>query len=415
MIIHTSVIGQKQYYKSTTKMKAMKSKHLTAIAITLLLSAIISITAAQDQKKSFTVKSGDMLEVSTRMGNITIDTWDKNEVNVVVKNVIDSEIALLTMVQNGNKVEVIFEGEDSYHIEFDISIPSKFDLELSTGGGNITLKNDLDGKIDASTAGGNISMKNIKGEADISTAGGNIKVGDINSKADISTAGGNIKVGDINSDADISTAGGDMKIGNINGMADISTAGGNIKIGYIKGGADVSSAGGNISVDNIGGNADISTGGGNVKVGSVSGSAELNTGGGNISLEAATGKVEVNTGAGNINLENIKGGIEANTGAGNIYAKLIPDGESVSELNTGVGNITLYVPASAKVTIVVTAHVQMWDDESELQNIKSEFAPTTVNRYRNKKQIEVTFELNGGGSKIELNVALGEIEIKKLR
>ncbi|MCH8034960.1 MAG: hypothetical protein IH950_14535 [Bacteroidetes bacterium] len=396
-------------------MKAMKSKHLTAIAITLLLSAIISITAAQDQKKSFTVKSGDMLEVSTRMGNITIDTWDKNEVNVVVKNVIDSEIALLTMVQNGNKVEVIFEGEDSYHIEFDISIPSKFDLELSTGGGNITLKNDLDGKIDASTAGGNISMKNIKGEADISTAGGNIKVGDINSKADISTAGGNIKVGDINSDADISTSGGDMKIGNINGMADISTAGGNIKIGYIKGGADVSSAGGNISVDNIGGNADISTGGGNVKVGSVSGSAELNTGGGNISLEAATGKVEVNTGAGNINLENIKGGIEANTGAGNIYAKLIPDGESVSELNTGVGNITLYVPASAKVTIVATAHVQMWDDESELQNIKSEFTPTTVNRYRNKKQIEVTFELNGGGSKIELNVALGEIEIKKLR
>jgi len=396
-------------------MKSMKSKQLATIAITLLLSAIISITAAQDQKKSFTVKSGEMLEVSTRMGNITIDTWAKNEVNVVVKNVIDSEIALLTMVQNGNKVEVIFEGEESDRIEFEISIPSKLDLELSTGGGNITLKNDLDGKIDASTAGGNISMKNIKGEADISTAGGNIKVGDINSKADISTAGGNIKVGDINSDADISTAGGDMKIGNINGMADISTAGGNIKIGYIKGGADVSSAGGNISVDNIGGNADISTGGGNVKVGSVSGSAELNTGGGNISLEAATGKVEVNTGAGNINLENIKGGIEANTGAGNIYAKLIPDGESVSELNTGVGNITLYVPASAKVTIVATAHVQMWDDESELQNIKSEFTPTTVNRYRNKKQIEVTFELNGGGSKIELNVALGEIEIKKLR
>ena len=379
-------------------MKAMKSKHLTAIAITLLLSAIISITAAQDQKKSFTVKSGDMLEVSTRMGNITIDTWDKNEVNVVVKNVIDSEIALLTMVQNGNKVEVIFEGEDSYHIEFDISIPSKFDLELSTGGGNITLKNDLDGKIDASTAGGNISMKNIKGEADISTAGGNIKVGDINS------------------DADISTSGGDMKIGNINGMADISTAGGNIKIGYIKGGADVSSAGGNISVDNIGGNADISTGGGNVKVGSVSGSAELNTGGGNISLDAATGEVEVHTGAGNISLENIKGGIEANTGAGNINAKLIPDGESVSELNTGVGHIILYVPASAKVTIIATVNVLMWGkSDDELQNIRSDFTSTSVRRNKEEKQIEVTYELNGGGSMIKLNVSMGEIEIRKFR
>ncbi len=396
-------------------MKAMKSKQLAAIAITLLLSAMISITVAQDQKKSFTVNKGDLLDISTRMGNITIDTWDKNEVNIIVKNVIDSEIDLLTMVQSGNKVEVKFKGDDSNRIEFEISIPSKFNLELSTGGGNITLNNDLDGKIDASTAGGNISVKNIIGITDISTAGGNITVGNINSKADISTAGGNIKVGNINSDADISTAGGDMKIGDINGTADVSTAGGNIKIGYIKGSADVSSAGGNISVENIGGNADISTGGGNVKVGSVSGSAELNTGGGNISLEAATGKVEVNTGAGNISLENIKGSIEANTGAGNINAKLTPDGNSESELNTGVGNITLYVPASAKVTIVATANVLMWDDESELQNITSEFTPTTVNRYRNKKQIEVTFELNGGGSKIELNVALGEIEVKKLR
>lgn len=396
-------------------MKAMKSKQLAAIAITLLLSAMISITVAQDQKKSFTVNKGDLLDISTRMGNITIDTWDKNEVKIIVKNVIDSEIDLLTMVQSGNKVEVKFKGDDSNRIEFEISIPSKFNLELSTGGGNITLNNDLDGEIDASTAGGNISVKNIIGKTDISTAGGNITVGNINNEADISTAGGNIKVGDINSDADISTAGGDMKIGNINGEADVSTAGGNIKIGFIKGGADVSSAGGNIFVENIGGNADISTGGGNVKVGNVTGSAELNTGGGNISLEAATGEVEVNTGAGNISLENIKGSIEANTGAGNILAKLIPDGKNVSELNTGVGNITLYVPASAKVTIVATAHVLMWDDESELQNVKSEFTPTTVNRNRSKKQIEVIFELNGGGSKIELNVALGEIEVKKLR
>jgi len=397
-------------------MKAGKPKYLTAIAVTLLLSAIISITAAQDQKKSFTVNKGDLLDVSTRMGSITVDTWGKNEVSVTVKNIIDSEIPLLTMVQTGNKVEVKFKGEDSDRVEFEISIPSQLDLDLSTGGGNITLKNDLDGKIDASTAGGNISMMNIIGKADISTAGGNIKVGDINSKADISTAGGNIKVGDINSDADISTAGGDMKIGNINGNADVSTAGGNIKIGYIKGGADVSSAGGNISVDNIDGNADISTGGGNVKVGTVSGSAELNSGGGNIRLEAATGKVEVNTGAGNIKLENIKGSIEANTGAGNIDAKLIPDDTSVSELNSGVGNITLYVPETAKVTIVATVSVHIWnDDESDLQNIKSEFTPTTVNRYRNKKQIEAIFKLNGGGSNIELNVGMGEIEIKKLR
>jgi hypothetical protein len=396
-------------------MKTMKFKYLAVIALTFLMSAMLSLTVAQDQKKSFTVDKGDLLDVSTRMGSITIDTWNKNEVNIVVKNVIDSELSLLTMEQSGNKVIVKFKGEDSDNVEFNITVPSEFDLDLSTGGGNITLKNDLNGKIDASTAGGNISVKNINGKADISTAGGNIRVGDINSTADISTAGGNIKVGDINSNADISTAGGDINIGNINGTADISTAGGSIKVENIKGTADVSTAGGNISVDNIGGNADISTGGGNLKIGSVNGSAELNTGGGNISLEAATGKVEVNTGAGNINLQNIKGSIEANTGAGNISAKLIPDSESVSELNTGVGNITLYIPESAKVTIVATAQVQMWDDGSDLQNITSEYTPTTINHIGNKKQVVATFQLNGGGSRIELNVYMGEIEIKKLR
>lgn len=396
-------------------MKNEITKQIIVSVLIILISALFSVTFSQDQQKSFAVNKGDLLDVSTRMGNITIDTWNKNEVNVVVKNIIDSELSLLTMEQIGNKVKVIFKGKDSHHIEYEISIPSKFNLDLSTGGGNITLKNDLDGKIDASTAGGNISVKNINGNADISTAGGNIKAGNINSKVDISTAGGNIKVGDINDDADISTAGGDMNIGNINGKADVSTAGGNIKVGYIKGGADVSTAGGNISVENIDGNADISTGGGNLKVGSVSGSAELNTGGGNISLEAATGKVEVNTGAGNISLDNIKGSIDANTGAGNINAKLFPDGENLSELNTGVGNITLYVPVSAKVTIIATAQVQMWDDESELQNINSEFEPTTVNHRGNKKQIEATFKLNGGGSLIELNVYMGEIEIKKLQ
>jgi len=57
----------------------------------------------------------------------------------------------------------------------------------------------------------------------------------------------------------------------------------------------------------------------------------------------------------------------------------------------------------------------MWDDKSELQNIKSEFATTTINRYGHGKYIEATFKLNGGGSLIELNVSMGEIEIKKLR
>ncbi len=374
----------------------MKKLFITTLIFGVLLFAN-SAFAQKDVKKSFNVKSNDNLSLSTSMGNIVIDTWAKNEVNVIAKNILESEMELLSMEQSGNKIEVIFEGDDSDDVEFEVMIPAELNLDLSTGGGNINLNNDLKGKIDASTAGGNISTKNINGIADISTAGGNIKMGDINNNADISTAGGDIKVGSINGVADISTAGGNIKVGSVSNSADISTAGGNISIGNIDGNADVSTAGGNISVDKVTGGADISTAGGNIK------------------LEGATGNVDANTGAGNMKLKNIKGSIDANTGAGNIYAELIPEGNNNSELNSGVGNITLKVPENSNVTIIATLAVLVWDDsKDDLDYIKSDFTPTEVKKIGDKKQIQVIYKLNGGGNKIELNVALGNISIQKL-
>jgi hypothetical protein len=374
----------------------MKNLFITTLIFGLLLF-VNSTFAQKDVKKSFTVNSNDKLSLSTRAGNIVVDTWAKNEVNVIAKNILESEMDLLSMKKSGNSVKVIFKGDNSDEVEFEVMIPSELNLDLSTGGGNIDLKSDLKGKIDASTAGGNISTGNIDGTADISTAGGNIQTGDINNNADISTAGGDITIGTINGSADIGTAGGNITVGSVNNSADIATAGGNISIGNIDGNADVSTAGGNISVDIVSGNADISTAGGNIKLGS------------------ATGIVETNTGAGNIKLKNIKGSIEANTGAGDIYAELIPEGNNNSEFNSGVGDITLKVPESANITIVATIHVLMWSgDESDLDNINSDFTPTKIERSKESKNIEVTYELNGGGNVIELNVAIGSININKL-
>ncbi len=378
-------------------MKTGRTNSFIIVAFLLFFTTITSISLAQNKQKSFTVNKGDKLDLSTRMGNITIGTWDKNEVNVVVKNIIDEELNRLKMEQSGSVVKVIFKGDDSDDIEFEVTIPSELNLDLATGGGNISLNGDLDGTIDVSTAGGNISTKNING------------------KADISTAGGNIKTGDINSDADISTAGGDMKIGRVNGTADISTAGGNIKVGDVSGSADISTAGGNISVKNVGGNADVSTAGGNISVQIVSGSAEINTAGGNLNLSSATGKVEANTAGGNIKLEDIHGFIDANTAGGNIYAELYPDGKNPSDLNTAGGDIELLVPSDSKATIIATFHVKRWYDGEELDHIKSDFKESSIKRNKEAREIEVTYVLNGGGSTIELNTAMGDIEIRKLK
>ena len=79
-----------------------------------------------------------------------------------------------------------------------------------------------------------------------------------------------------------------------------------------------------------------------------------------------------------------------------------------------MGNITLTIPESAKVTIIAMSHVMMWDEnENKLENIKSDFEPTSVKRHRDEKVIEAKFELNGGGSLIEVSTHMGDIELRK--
>ena len=379
----------------------MKIFAVNFASLLILLCLGFSLTGlSQTQKEaSFTVSSGDFLDVSVRQGNISITTGSGNEVKVLVKNIEEYELKLLTMEQKSGKVEIKFKGEDSDDFELELTIPTEMNLGISTGGGNIAVKGDLKGIVEASTGGGNITAGNIFG------------------KTAFSTAGGNISVGDINGDADLASAGGDMEAGSINGNAEISTAGGNITVSSVNKLAELSTAGGNITIGNVGGKIKASTAGGNITVGDVYGSAEISTAGGNINLESAGGEVEASTAAGNINLKNIKGAVEANTAAGNIYAELYPESNMQSELNSAIGNITLKLPGSAKVTIIATLSVDVWgdNDDDDLDHIKSDFTPTTVNKRGDKKQIEVVYKLNGGGPTIELNAAMGEIEIRKLK
>ena len=377
-------------------------KKITLQSMVLLISLLVISSATQilavDKDATFKVQKDDILTVNIKQGNITVSTWDKSEVKVHATNIDQDEVSLLTMEQKSGKVEIKFKGEDSDNFTLELTIPSDMVLDFNTGGGNITVNDDLKSKVSFNTGGGNITTKNIFGTTDIATGGGNIKIQNIDG------------------DADVTTAGGDINVGNVNGKADISTAGGNIKVESVKNTADISTAGGNVNVGNIDGNADVSTAGGNVTVGTVSGTADISTAGGNIELGGATGKVEANSGAGNINLKNIKGSIEANTGAGNISAELIPDGKNKSELNTGVGDITLFVPETSKATIIATTSDFKWgDSEKGSDSIKSEFESSNVSQNRKGNKFESVYKLNGGGSEIELNVGLGEINIKKLK
>lgn len=357
-------------------MKNIKSN----LPVFLMIFIFFSINLfAEDFEGGKKVSKGDKLEVSISNGNIVIAVWAKDEVYVKAKNIDVEDVKEFSFKQTGNIVSFKFKGQNSNNFNMEISIPAYMILNFSTGGGNITLKDKVNGSVEISTGGGNVNLNDVVNVLSVSTGGGNISVGNVSDKVEISTGGGEVKVASALKKLEISTGGG------------------------------------NISVGAIGGNAEISTGGGNVSVGNVSGGIEISSGGGNIKLDGANGNVEVTTGGGNITLKNIKGFVEATSGSGNIELELDPQTGSYSEITTGNGNITLYISENTKATI--NANFLVWKnpggDKNPLIHLKSDFDGVTYDTNENKKEMNAVLKLNGGGSTIELNVPSGEIFIKE--
>jgi DUF4097 and DUF4098 domain-containing protein YvlB len=346
------------------------------IGLIVFISASVLLAVETDKEKTFNVSKGDNLVVTLSSGNITINTWEKDQAYIKAKNINEDDLQYLSIVQQGNKVKVDFNGTDSDDFTLEVAIPSKFNLDLSSGGGNVSITNNIDGKVDITTGGGNIKLKEIEEKLSFSTGGGNVTVGNINSEAEISTGGGNIE------------------IGNVKNRIDVSTGGGNVKLG------------------NIGGNASVSTAGGIITVGKVTGSADLSTAGGNINLEGATGRTELSTAGGNILAKNISGSVDGSTAGGNINIDLSSSPNGNCEFNTAGGDIVITIPSNSKANVEASVYVGNNVPESEANKfIKSDFEEATVN-FRKGNFVKV-FQINGGGPTIELNTASGKIKISK--
>lgn len=374
---------------------------LICIAIPVLFLSTALASEFSDKEKTLSVSKGGNLSVSLFSGNISIKTWDKNELHIKLEG---ENLNYIKISQEGNSVSIrTNENEEKYRdksFTLFVSIPKEFNIELKTNGGNISLENSLKGNVKVNTAGGNIVVPDIDGNTSLKTSGGNISTGSIKGDIDVTTSGGDIKCGNISGSAAISTAGGNIRIGNVNNSISAKTSGGNISFASITGKAELKTAGGNISGDSY-----------------SNGTIELKTSGGNIKLKSGNGKIEAKTAAGNIELRNIKGSVEAKTSAGQIDVELTPATNTESELSTAAGDIRLYIPENANTKIDATVNMQgVWVDESDYTDaISSDFKAASFEKKKNKQQVNATYILNNGGSTISVKALMGKILIKKAK
>jgi hypothetical protein len=369
----------------------MMNSHLYKFTMVMFFSLSL-ITGIKADEKQLNVSKGDKLVININYGEISITTWNKDE--LVIKSDLDKDRhgKGLEIVQKDKLVTVTGGSNGS---DISVSAPSDFNFDVRTNAGTVSIKGNVSGKVELKTSGGDIKTDNIYGPLDVSTGGGNVSIRNVKGTVKINSGGGDLSVGDIEGETILKTGGGSVKVGKISKSLKLKTGGGNISVAGIGNDAAINSGGGNISVEKSGGKIEMITGGGDIKLNNSQEEIIAKTGSGSIFIQNASNKMNIFTGSGDAE----------------IFCSSLYKGNS--EIKTNNGNVALNLPDNIKATVTLKINNQGADDQedSDMDNIKSDFKLTTI--LRSENVIIVTYQINGGGNNLNVIVENGNFELKK--
>ena len=275
----------------------------------------------------------------------------------------------------------------------------------------ITVPRNLDlAKIE--TDGGSVKATGIAGRTQIQSGGGSIRVDEVGGPIEAETGGGGIEIGSVGSEVNVHTGGGNINISSAKGKLGAESGGGSIVVASCLQGATLDTGGGNIRVERCQGTVRATTGGGSVDLGDIGGPVVIESGGGSIRLMSAKGPVKAETGGGCIELNGVPSA-RAETGGGGIIAKFLASTDRTdSTLETGAGDITVYL--AEDLSISIRANIELANGHrimaSDFPNIHvasegGEWGPRTVS---------AEGQLNGGGPVLKVRTNSGNIKFVRV-
>ena len=367
------------------------------------LACLISPAKFSHETKEFKMKPGSKLSVSLHTGgNVEVQAWNENKVSVDIDNM-DVDKAALSFKQTDNELEISNDyGSDRESFDSDatlkIKVPSKFDVNIYTSGGEITIKG-VEGTIEGQTMGGDLTLSGLKGKLKLNTMGGEISLKDSEVDGSVKTMGGEVLVENVKGDVDASSMGGQVKQVNVEGRG-----------------------------KSIGKEVNITTMGGDLTVDKAPNGAYLKTMGGKIEINEAGKFLEAETMGGDIEAKKVDGWIKAKTMGGDVDVKMVGnpnDGKRDVTLQSMGGDITLVVPANLSMNIdIEIAYIKdrkhRSDDEFNKYKIYSDFQ---INQDRStewdnskgspRKYIYGKGAVEGGKNKIKIRTINGNVYLKK--
>lgn len=314
-------------------------KRVFAISLFAFCLIVPIVARAQEERteKSFSVTPGGWVELRADFGSVDVRSWSQNEVKIEVVKWVESRSRRsaselfkdyeITFDQTSRGVSIVakmygggkrwWRSNDGLQVEFRLTVPQKYNLDLNTSGGSISVDN-LTGEARVKTSGGSLSLGRIEGPVDARTSGGSIDLQQTKGRLIAQTSGGGITVGEVDGDVDVETSGGSINVNGATGNLRAHTSGGGISLRRLHGSVDASTSGGSLSAELLE---------------QFEAPCELSTSGGGIVIYLASG---------------IKADIDARTSGGDVESDLpitvqgsIGEGKLQGKLNGGGPLLTL--------------------------------------------------------------------------
>ncbi len=233
----------------------MRRSRITLILALLFIPAALAAADAP-LHRTFNVAPGGTLTIDADVGNIqvspgaggvTVDVFQRGRSESNFEVTLDQQANDVIVRARDHRASRWFNWRNDLEVKFAVTVPSRYNLQLNTSGGDIGV-GDLQGDVHCKTSGGTIRAGHITGPVEARTSGGDVSVDAATGKLDLHTSGGSIRIGDAAGSVQAKTSGGSIDVRRAGGDLYARTSGGGITIDEALGAVDAQTSGGSIRV-----------------------------------------------------------------------------------------------------------------------------------------------------------------------
>lgn len=185
---------------------------MTRVTLLLAFSALAPSLAAQTYATDTTIRvdRGSRLRVQSMAGDITVSTWDRNELRIRADH---SRRTQLTIEQNGSVVDVGGRARMGMPgaVDYLITAPRWMALELGGMNAEVSIEG-TEAEVRVETLQGDIVLQGGGGNITLGTTNGDITVRGARGRLDLRATAGGVRVFDSEGDIRVESVSGDAEL-----------------------------------------------------------------------------------------------------------------------------------------------------------------------------------------------------------